>query len=84
MNVKFEGQTCFKDTNYVPLGPDLVNNGLSLVLPWNIINYDEGTKDTSEKVGEVAEGTSTAVAAATFPLFLTNVMYIFWILINVF
>ncbi|EAR96598.2 endonuclease/exonuclease/phosphatase family protein (macronuclear) [Tetrahymena thermophila SB210] len=84
LTVTFEGQTCFKDLNYVPLGPSMINPGIQLTLPWNLVNYDPGTKQTSQTISQTTKGVSTAVASATIPLALMNIMYIFWLLINVF
>ncbi|KAL4477533.1 hypothetical protein ABPG74_002683 [Tetrahymena malaccensis] len=84
LTVTFEGQTCFKDLNYVPLGPSMISPGITLTLPWNLINYDPGTKQTSQTISQTTKGVGTAVAAATIPLSLMNIMYIFWLLINVF
>ncbi|KAL4496540.1 hypothetical protein ABPG72_015901 [Tetrahymena utriculariae] len=84
LTVTFEGQTCFKDLNFVPLGPSMLNPGITLTLPWNLVNYDPGTKQTSETISQTTKGVGTAVAAATIPLSLMNIMYIFWLLINVF
>jgi len=61
-----------------------VLNGFIVIAPWDLVKYDEGTVKTAETVSEAAEGSVNAVSSVAFPLFLTNVMFIFWILINVF
>jgi len=52
-------------------------------LPWNLVKLSEGEKKAAEAIGSAASAASTVAAAAALPLALSNVMYVFWLLINV-
>lgn len=81
--MNFTNVTCFKDKDGIPLSY-VVLNGYTITAPWDLIKYDEDTIKSAQAVGEAATGGANAVSSVAFPLFLTNVMFIFWILINVF
>lgn len=82
--VNFTNQTCLLDQFDIPLSNSLFENGVTLKVKSNIIKYDEAVIETTKVISSTSEAASQTTSTLAMPLFLSNVMFVFWLLINVF
>ena len=82
--LRVSSPTCLVDTNGVPVLQDFARNGRLVQLPYSLINYDAATVQAAATTQAVSQAMADTTSTMAFPLTLTNVMFIFWLMINVF
>lgn len=82
--MKFTSQSCLKDKDNIPLASSLFKNGLSHKIEKTLIKYDAGTIQATKQIAQATQASADGTSSIAMPLFLSNVMFVFWILINVF